>query len=100
MQAVYKIKNMFTTQELYEVFKKKISNQEKADRLCISLDEYDYFKKLIYEVIDEEQDNLDRTFVQKLDAKLNNELPSIEISNTEYHEDLEKGTMKVTTLVS
>jgi UDP-2,3-diacylglucosamine pyrophosphatase LpxH len=95
---------MFTTQQLYDVFKKKISNQEKADRLNISLEEYDSFKKIIYEVLDEEQDSLDKAIVEKLDKRFTlafaEEGITPESYSSEYYEDLEKGTMKVTSTVT
>lgn len=89
---------MFTTEKLYDVFKKKISNQEKADRLNISLEEYDDLKKVIYDVLDEEQSNVDKIIIDKLDLRFKGIVS--EPVSTEYHEDLDKGTMKITSVVS
>lgn len=91
---------MQTTQQLYEVFKKKISNQEKADRLNISLSEYDDLKTIIYEVLDEHQDTIDNLFIEKLHERLYGPTTVDETSYMEYNEDLEKGTMRITTLSS
>lgn len=59
-----------TTQRLFEVFKKKISNHAKAEELGISLNEYIEVKEKIQDFLSEKSEQINDTYVQELDSVL------------------------------